>query len=33
LFIGFPLNLDGGEASPIRAIALLGIDNQSKPTK
>jgi kynurenine formamidase len=33
LFIGFPLNLEGGEASPIRAIALLGINNQSKPTK
>jgi L-fuculose-phosphate aldolase len=30
-FIGFPLNLEGGEASPIRAIALLGLENPPKP--
>lgn len=32
-FIGFPLNLEGGEASPIRAIALLEGKNQSKLTQ
>jgi hypothetical protein len=25
------LNLEGGEASPIRAIALLGLENPPKP--